>query len=408
MGELKRTLGVADAVVIGLGSMVGAGIFAALGPAAEAAGPGLLVALAIAGVVAFCNATSSADLAALYPEAGGTYVYGRRRLGEVWGFAAGWSFVFGKTASCAAMALTFGAYASEELMRPLAIAAVVGLTALNYRGIERTAAATRVIVAIVLTCLAAMVAATALGGELETARLEPLFSSGPYGVLQAGGLLFFAFAGYARIATLGEEVRDPSRTIPRAMPLALGIALGVYALVALLALLAAGPELLAASEEPLVAAVEVGSFSALAPAVEIGAVVASLGVLLSMIAGVSRTTLAMARRRELPGTLAAVHPTYGVPHRADIAIATVVCVVVAVADVREAIGFSSFLVLVYYAIANASALTLPAGERRLPRSVPALGLAGCLLLALALPAISLLAGAAVLAAGLTGRIVIAR
>ena len=87
--QLRRRLGVFDAVVIGLGSMIGAGIFAALGPAAAAAGSGLLVGLAVAAVVAYCNATSSARLAARYPQSGGTYVYGRERLGAFWGHLAG-------------------------------------------------------------------------------------------------------------------------------------------------------------------------------------------------------------------------------------------------------------------------------------------------------------------------------
>src|SRR5437762_11001237 len=132
--ELRRSLGVPDAVVIGLGSMVGAGIFAALSPAAAAAGSGLLIGLAVAAVVAYCNATSSARLAALYPQSGGTYVYGRERLGDFWGYLAGWGFVVGKTASCAAMALTVGYYVAPGLARAIAVAAVAAVTALNYFG----------------------------------------------------------------------------------------------------------------------------------------------------------------------------------------------------------------------------------------------------------------------------------
>src|SRR3954468_16375116 len=148
--ELRRTLGTGDAVVIGLGSMIGAGIFAALGPAAHAAGSGLLFGLALAAVVAYCNATSSARLAAAYPASGGTYVYGRERLGAFWGYLAGWGFVVGKTASCAAMALTVGAYVAPSLMRPIAVAAVAALTALNWFGVHKSALVTRVLVTVVL------------------------------------------------------------------------------------------------------------------------------------------------------------------------------------------------------------------------------------------------------------------
>ncbi|MCW2658619.1 MAG: amino acid permease, partial [Jatrophihabitans sp.] len=238
--------------------MLGAGVFAALAPAARAAGPGLLLGLAIAAVVAYCNATSSARLAALYPESGGTYVYGRRRLGPFWGYLAGWSFVVGKTASCAAMALTFASYAAPSHLRLVGAVAVVALTALTLRGVQKSAWATRVIVSLVLLVLAAVVVACLAGGTASPARLSPFPGSGVHGVLQAGGLLFFAFAGYARIATLGEEVREPARTIPRAITVALAITVVVYAAVALAALLAAGAPALAGSTAPLRTAVEAG------------------------------------------------------------------------------------------------------------------------------------------------------
>jgi basic amino acid/polyamine antiporter, APA family len=397
--RLERRLGTGDAVVIGLGAMLGAGVFAAIGPAASAAGGGLLLGLAAAAVVAYCNATSSAQLAAIYPESGGTYVYGRERLGAFWGYLAGWGFVVGKTASCAAMALTFGAYAWPDAPRPPAIAAVVAVTALNLRGIQRTARTTRVIVAIVLAALAAAVAAALFGGHASVARLDLGSSSGPYGILQAGGLFFFAFAGYARIATLGEEVREPARTIPRAIPLALTITLAVYVTVALSAQLALGPGRLAHATAPLADAARAGTLAWLAPAVRVGAAVASFGVLLSLLAGVSRTTLAMARDRELPGWLDAVHPRHHVPHHAEPAVAAVVIAAVLAADLRAAIGFSSFTVLTYYAIANASAWTLAGDQRRWPRPLAALGVAGCAALALTLPLGAAIAGAATLAAG---------
>ncbi|MFI1096650.1 APC family permease [Streptomyces sp. NPDC020917] len=397
--ELERRLGLNDAVVIGLGSMIGAGVFAALAPAARAAGSGLLPGLAVAAVVAFCNATSSARLAARYPASGGTYVYGRARLGDFWGYLAGWAFVVGKTASCAAMALTVGAYAWPGQAHAVAVAAVVALTAVDYAGVQKSAWLTRVVVAIVLAVLAAVVIASLTSGAASAARLDVRGDASFGGVLQAGGLLFFAFAGYARIATLGEEVRDPARTIPRAVPLALGITLVVYALVAVSCLAVLGPEQLGRASAPLSEAVRAAGADWLAPAVRVGAAVAALGSLLALILGVSRTTLAMARDRHLPHVLSAVHPRFKVPHRAELAVGAVVAVLAAVADVRGAIGFSSFGVLVYYAIANASAWTLTSGEGRPPRLVPGAGLAGCLLLAFALPGASVVTGAAVLAAG---------
>ena len=396
--RLARRLGVVDAVVIGLGAMIGAGIFAALAPASRAAGAGLLAGLAIAGFVAYCNATSSAALAALYPESGGTYAYGRHRLGAFWGFLAGWGFVVGKIASCAAMALTFAYYAAPALARPLALAAVVAMTAINCLGIGKTALATRIIVAFVLACLAVVVFAAAFGGTADASHLFP-GALDVHGVLQSAGFLFFAFAGYARIATLGEEVVDPTRTIPRAIPLALGLTIAVYALVAVVALLAVGPHVLAESTAPLLAAVEAGRFAALGPLVRAGAAVASLGVLLSLLAGIGRTSFAMAANGDLPRWFATVHPRYRVPQRAEFALGAIVATIVLVADVRNAIGFSSFAVLVYYGIANASAYTLRASERRWPRALTVAGIAGCALLAANLPLASIAGGVIVLAVG---------
>ena len=398
-GELRRTLGLFDAVVIGLGSMIGAGIFAALGPAAQAAGSGLLLGLALAAVIAYCNATSSARLAALYPASGGTYVYGRKRLGDFWGYLAGWGFVVGKTASCAAMALTVGSYAWPSQAHAVAVATVVALTAVNYAGVRKSAWLTRGIVALVLAVLAAVVVAVFTS---PTATVEELHLSGASvgGVIQAAGLLFFAFAGYARIATLGEEVRDPARTIPRAIPVALGIALAVYALVAVAALTALGPQRLAVAAAPLSEAVRVVGIGWLVPVVQVGAAVAALGSLLALILGVSRTTLAMARDHHLPHLLTAVHPRFNVPHRAELLIGVVVAVLAATADLRGAIGFSSFAVLIYYAVANASAFTLGADEGRPHRAIPLIGLIGCVGLAFAMPLSSVLSGSAVLGIGI--------
>ena len=410
---LARRLGTGDAVVIGLGSMVGAGVFSAFQPAAEAAGSGLLIGLALAAAVAYCNAVASAQLAAQYPESGGTYVYGRVRLGEWWGFVAGWGFVIGKIASCAAMALTFASYTvggSEWAVRLVGFAAVVGLTAANYRGISRTAALARVLVAVSIAALLVVVATIAVDHASGVGRdgLSSYGTGGVYGVLQAAGLLFFAFAGYARIATLGEEVREPERTIPRAIPIALGITVALYAAVAVALLVALGPSTLAVSARPLADAVDAVGAAWAVPVVRIGAAVASLGALLALIAGVGRTGLAMARNGDLPRWLDSVHPAYRVPDHAELAVAAVVSVLVLTTDLRGAIGFSSFGVLTYYAIANASAYTQDPAHRRWPRALNVVGLLACVVLVVTLPWTAVVAGLAVFAAGLVGRLIARR
>jgi len=408
---LARRLGTFDAVVIGLGSMIGAGVFAAFAPAAASAGALLLVGLALAAGVAYCNAVASAQLAAQYPTSGGTYVYGRERLGEWWGFLAGWGFVIGKAASCAAMALTFAAYAvpgPSWLERVVAAGAVVSLTGVNLRGITRTAGLTRILVAVSLVALAVVVGVILGSGDASTGNLTWVLPHGLYGVLQSAGLLFFAFAGYARIATLGEEVRDPRRTIPRAIPLALGITVAVYVVVAASVLLVLGPDKLASSMTPLESAVRSVGADWAVPLVDVGAAVASLGALLALIAGIGRTTLAMAREGDLPRWLSSVHPRYRVPDHAELAVAVAVTLLVLITDLRGAIAFSSFGVLTYYAIANASAWTQHGEWRRWPRALNAIGLVGCVTLVATLPVTAVVAGLAMFAIGLMWRVVIRR
>jgi APA family basic amino acid/polyamine antiporter len=404
---LVRRLGTGDAVVIGLGSMIGAGVFAAFTPAAQAAGAGLLIGLGVAAVVAYCNATASAQLAAQYPMSGGTYVYGRERLGDWWGFLAGWGFVVGKTASCAAMALTFATYAAPAgWRRSTAVAAVLALTAVNYRGVTRTARLTRILVAVVLTALAVAIAASWLGDATSGGTPNPWASvswtaarNGWYGVLQSAGLMFFAFAGYARIATMGEEVRDPRRTIPRAITLALAITVVLYAVVAVTVLAALGADGVATTPTPLAAAVQAGDWAWAEPVLRVGAAAAALGALLALIAGIGRTSLAMARTGDLPRFLASIHPRFHVPHRAEVALAGLVCLLVLTVDLRGVIGFSSFGVLLYYFVANAAAFTQDPAHRRFPKALQALGACGCLVLVATLPTQAVLGGLLVFALG---------
>jgi APA family basic amino acid/polyamine antiporter len=407
---LARRLGTSDAVLVGLGAMLGAGVFSAFAPAAAAAGHGLLIALAAAAVVAYCNAASSAQLAVQYPTSGGTYVYGREQLGPWWGFAAGWSFVIGKTASCAAMALTFAAYAipgAGWAGRAAAVVAVLALAGVNLRGITKTAAVNRILVAVTVVALALIVTAIAAAGHPRFASLgaDGAHPSSAYGLLQGAGLVFFAFAGYARIATLGEEVQEPARTIPRAITVALAIVVVIYAIVAVVLLTTIGPATLAAAHAPLAEAASATGAGWAAPIVRAGAAVASLGALLALITGVGRTTLAMARNGDLPRPLAQVSDGAQVPQHAEIAVAAVVAGLVLLFDVRHVIAFSSFGVLLYYAVANASALRQPREYRRWPRAVSAAGLAGCLTLVAALPVTTTVTGIAVLAVGLLGRLI---
>ena len=383
-GTLQRRLGLADAVVIGLGSMLGTGVFVVWSPAADRAGRWLLAALGVAALVAYCNATSTAQLAAVHPESGGAYVYGRLRLGRWWGTLAGTAFVVGKTASCAAAALAIGLYAWPAHARWVAVVVVLVATAVNLVGITRTAGVTRVLVGIVLTVLAAAVATALVAHEGSSGALDESVPTdvGPVGVLAAAALLFFAFAGYARVATLGAEVRDPARTIPRAVVIALAVVLVVYLVVGTTLLATLGVAGLARTTTPLSAAVD--GVGVVEPLVRVGAAVSAFAVLLPLLAGVSRTVLAMATYGDLPTALAAVSTRHAVPHRAQLAVAVAVLLVVLTGGLVTAVAVSAGAVLVYYAVANAASLQLSADERRWPRLLAVIGLLGCVTLAVSL------------------------
>ena len=440
---LSRRLGLRDAVVIGLASMIGAGAFVSLGAAQDLAGSLAPAAVLVAAVVALCNATSTAQLAAQHPAAGGTYHYGRERLGPWWGFLAGWCFVIGKIASCAAMALVVAAYlVPEPFQRPVAALLVVALTAVNLVGITRTAALARVLVAVALAALvltgvrllAGVVAGGPAGGAGDGAGagtwevpgplagqaaglwdggLAAVAGAGEGGALgivlalvQAAALMFFAFAGYARVATLGEEVVEPRRTIPRAILLALA-AVGAIYLVLSVILVLVGP---APGEQgwgpaPFRTALDaVGAGGVWAVVVTIGAVAAASGALLALVAGISRTVLAMARERDLPPVLAHVSPRFSVPQRAETAAGVAVVLLVLLAsDVLVAIAASSFGVLLYYAVANLAALTQTGQWRLFPKAMQWIGLAGCVLLVAALPGRTIVAGLVLVAVGLAYR-----
>ncbi len=407
--KLSRQLSLSDAVVIGLGSMIGAGVFVAFGPAASAAGNGMLVALVIAAIIAYCNAVASAQLAAQYPVSGGTYIYGRERINNWVGFIAGWGFLIGKTASCTAMSLAFAAYAAPDnpnLQKWIAIVAIAALAALNYRGITRTVQMTRILIVMTLTSLGILVIGLIGAGGVNFVHITDSANwenVSPTGVLQAAGFLFFAFAGYARIATMGEEVKDPESTIPRAIPLALFLTMAVYAVVGIVILGAAGPDAIGNSTTPLVTAVNAADQAWIEPVLRIGAMVASLGALLGLMAGIGRTSLAMARHGDLPKQLASINPKYKVPHVAEVVLAAIVITILLIADIRGAIGFSSFGVLVYYSIANMAAWTQTGNYRRWPRWLFALGLIGCVTLVVMLPWQSVLMGLVVYVVGLLAR-----
>ena len=385
MAELRRVLGVRGATVVGLGAMLGTGVFAAWTPALALAGSALIGALAIAAIVAALNATSTASLARVLPESGGAYAYGRAYLSRPAGVVAGYAFVLGKSASAGAAALTIGAYAWPGYERIVGLVAVAVALALDLRGIVKSVRVTAVLVAFVLLLLGALVASAAVSDAAPTAEAAVLPAASGAGLVAAAGILFVAFAGYARITILGEEVRDPARTIPRAMIASFLIIIVVYAVLAIVVVraVASGLVLSVAPLESIAASVGSTGLEAL---VRIGAVIAAGAVLLSLIAGIGRTLFAMGRGGDAPRVLSQVSTGAGVPARAEISAAVLAALVVVVGGIGFALALSATLILTYYGVAHLAVL---ARVRRgdFPRLLgvsAGLGLVGCLVVVVGL------------------------
>ncbi len=381
--RLARSLGLRDAVTIGVSAMIGTGVFAVWQPALDRAGSWLIAAVLIAAVVAALNATSTARLAARHPEAGGVYAYGRIRVNRFAGVLAGVVFLIGKTASASAAALTIGLYVWPEQSRVVAFVAIVAVLALNLRGVVRSTRVAGVMVGVVVLVLAALAIMAIL--RLSTGGLSGEAVPGPSSatsLLAASALIFVAFAGYARITVLGEEVRDPVRVIPLAVAISFAIVASVYVVIALVVWVAAadGYAIGPAALSDIAAAI---GGEGLAGAVVVAAVLAAGAVLLSLIAGVGRTFFAMADRGDAPRYFAAVSAQRRVPHRAEIAAAVGAGALVAVGGLTLALAVSAAMILTYYAVAHVSALRI---ERRpglggwLLAGTPVVGLAGCVVL----------------------------
>ena len=404
--RLHAHLGTWDAASAGLAAILGAGIFAAIAPAAGIAGGSVVLALALAAGVAGFNASSAAQLAAAYPRAGGTYEFATRVLGPWWGFAAGWMFAVANTMGVAAIAQAFSGYLHALVPAvpapAYAVALLVVVTVINALGIRRSVNVTNVVVVLEVVALAAVIAVGAPG--FHAARLAPFAPNGLGGLLRAAGLLFFAYTGYARIATLVEEVRDPQRTIPRAIISALSIAALLYVGVSLVVVGVLGPAATAHSASPLRAAmVAVGNPVGVVIVVA-GALVTTFNEDLSDALGVSRVVFAMARGRDLPARLARL-TTGANPAGAVVLTGCVAAILAALVPFGAQVAVSSFGSLLYYSITNYAALRLSPEKRRFPRALAAVGLVCCLALAFSLAPVEWAAGVGVLALGLLYRLI---
>jgi basic amino acid/polyamine antiporter, APA family len=418
---LQRRLGLVGATVVGLGSILGTGVFVSIGIAAGITGPSVVLAIVLAGILAVFNGLSSAQLAAAHPVSGGTYAYGYRYLNPTLGFTAGWLFILAKSASAATAALGFAGYALNFIGLPahpvlpwVAFGVVVVFTGLMLLNVTRTTQITFVMVLVTVVALGTFVVAGArpAGGGYLAGMMEPFFRpeldrSTTAAFLNAVALMFVAYTGYGRIATLGEEVKDPSRTIPLAVILTLSVSMVLYAAVAFISVSSVGASTLGAATDeeaaPLEMVARAWNMPGIAQFVALGAITAMMGVLLNLMLGLSRVVLAMGRQKDLPAFTARLNRDKTTPYVAVLVVGVIVALLVSVGDVRATWSFSAFTVLFYYAITNLAALNLPPEQRRYPVFVPVMGLVACGGLAFWVDAEAVIAGLVLIGIGLALR-----
>ena len=402
---LLRLLTLKDAVGVGLGAIIGAGIFVVTGIAAGVSGPAFLVGLLVAGIIATFNALSSAQLAAKYPHSGGTYEYGYILINPSFGFSAGWMFLISKLSAAGVVAIGFGSYFYQlvPIASPLAFSAsaVILLTAVNYFGIKKAGILNLMIVVITLLSLLYLV----FSGipEVNRANFKPFAPFGISGITEAAALLFFAFTGYARIATLAEEVAEPKKTIPRAIIITIVIAILLYVAISVVAIGVIGTESMANSKSPLQVVADALSTPAISTIITIGESTAMLGVLLSQVLGISRMMLAMGRRNDLPPFFQTIHKRYRVPHIGILITGIIILLLTIIGSFEFIVRSATFTILLYYSITNIAALRQPKNERMYGRLIPILGLLGCLAMSVSLPLNVILSGIGLLLTGFAVR-----
>lgn len=380
--ELRRDLDLSGAVAIGLGAVIGAGIFVVTGVAAGIAGPAFLVGLILAGFAAACNGLSSAKLASVYPASGGTYEYGYRVLTPEIGFAAGWTFLLSKLSAGGVVALGFGGYLNALFpsvdQRAAAIMAVIILTLANLSGIKKVGFINKFIVSITIGSLIYFIISgiPAFRGD----HLVPFAPGGWRSIAQSAGLLFFAFTGYARITTLGAEVTEPQKTIPRAVIVTLITSIILYSAVGLIAVGAVGSDVLSQGSAPLEAAAHAFSTPGIVTVIGLGACTAMLGVLLSQILGISRMFYAMSVRKDLPAIFSKLNHT-GVPVISILTSAGIIALLALMGSIPVIARTATFAILLYYSIANLSAIRMKEGKTMFPGWISWAGLISCLVMA---------------------------
>jgi APA family basic amino acid/polyamine antiporter len=381
--NFSRTLTKRNSLYLGLSSMIGAGLFYNLAPTSKISSYSSILGLLLASTLAFANASSSAQLASLYPQTGGTYLYANKVLGKLPGNIAGIVFILGKTVSCVAIALTLGNYISPIYGKELGVGLSVIVFLIGYKGITKTAALARWFVLIVISILAFFCIAILMTSSTNIAipLLEGFSASN---LFLSAAIWFFAFTGYSRLATYGEEIKNPETIIPSSILTGLGITVTIYLFVNWLSLAIIGPEVVANSNTPLLVAMDVSVMSDFSFLIVFASTIATASVFLALLPAISRIYVAMSRDGILPNMFSKIHNKNNSAYVSELFVLLTVVVGIYTINITNAIKLSAFFILIYYSLTNLSVINLEKNQRLYPVSIAYYGLLMCMVLGFSL------------------------
>ena len=381
--NFSRTLTKRNSLYLGLSSMIGAGLFYNLAPTSKISSYSTILGLILASTLAFANASSSAQLASLYPQTGGTYLYANKVLGKLPGNIAGIVFILGKTVSCVAIALTLGNYISPIYGKELGVGLSVIVFLIGYKGITKTAALARWFVLIVISILVFFCIAILMTPSTNVAipLLEGFSASN---LFLSAAIWFFAFTGYSRLATYGEEVKNPETIIPSSILTGLGITVTIYLFVNWLALAIIGPEVVANSNTPLLVAMDVSIMSDFSFLIVFASTIATASVFLALLPAISRIYVAMSRDGILPNMFSKIHNKNNSAYVSELFVLLSVIVGIYTINITNAIKLSAFFILIYYSLTNLSVINLEKKQRLYSVFIAYYGLLMCVVLGFSL------------------------
>jgi APA family basic amino acid/polyamine antiporter len=377
---LKREIGLFGATALGIGAIIGSGIFIVTGIVAGMAGPAMIISVLVAGIIALFSALSVAELSVYLPEEGGTYAYAQKLISPFAGFIAGWIWIFSNIFVGAAVSLGFAHYFvtlfPEIPVKGIAVIICLIFIVINYIGLKESTIVNNILVSFKVIILLFFIAFGL--GFFSSTNVTPFAPTGMLGILNGAALIFFAYTGFARVTIMAEEVQDPKKTLPRSIYLALAISTVLYILVSIVAVGLVGAPALFQSGSPLADAIRITGSSPAVVVVSAGAMIATASVLLTTIMGISRIMFAMSRKGDLPAFLTRIHPRFSTPHYAIWISGAFMIVAILLADLTLVVAVSTFAMLIFYLIANIAAFRIPPDYQRFPRIVPIIGAVSCI------------------------------